>query len=320
MARWAGNFVLLKDFWSAYDPFPLKVVGLQQRLERHIVAPMENALRERVGTLRTVDRDEVDDAVSDLGLKDYFVITMDGGSSFDAFDFSFEITRAAYQLSDVLAGRFFRMARQGKPAFYQQTMRVRSLYKEHGHGRPIVLCDDGIGTGTSVREVMASLARLDLVVTKVIVLINPNRRDAVDDTPVVTLVKTQKDVLWLSERDLFWGLPRSGVSFTRWDDVNPRFGLPYSIDADLASARIGLSLEVAKAFRQDCLAINERFWLLHEQAHGRPLQFTQCPRLAFLPEYVNVASLRVASFLAEISDPDFRVMSRAKSAEMELGG
>lgn len=317
--RWQGHFILLCDFWSAYDVFPLKAVGLDERVEESIVAPMREAVAEHVTSFTAIADDDIDTQIEAAGLSDTFVITMDGGSYFRSNNFSFEITRAVFRLSDVLDEQFFRMAREGKPGFHSQTLRVRAQYNETAAGQPIVLCDDGLGTGRSVREVMMSLTSLGLEVSRIVVLLNPRGVTEVEGVRVETLIDTGGEACdWLSERDLFWGLPRSGVSFTRFDDHNPCFGLPYTIDRRMATSRIGLPEEVATSLRARCLEINRRFWLLLEEFHGGTLRFGECPRLAFVPEYVRTPSDRIVDFLDHVAPESFEVMSIARGGEMSL--
>ena len=312
----SDTFVLLDDFASAYDLFALKAIGIDERLERHVRGPMRAALAECVGEVLEVGDDVIESQRRRLETGRYFVITLDGGSYFSTFDFSFEITRAAYAVEDLVAGNFFRIPRESQPQFNQQAMRIRRQYEQHGNGRPIVLCDDGIGTGRSLLEVILVLDSLGIAVHEIVVLINPSARRSMPgqngdaaavEVPVTTLVPTPADVLWLSERDLYWGLPRSGISLTPPEQINPCFGLPYTIDTPMVEARVGLVGEVAERFRESCLTLNGRMWRLLEQHHGRPLWFEDCPRLAFIPEYFDVPTRRIGEFLEEINHPGFRL-------------
>lgn len=316
---WEGRFILLCDFWSAYDVFPLKALGLDERVETRVLLPMRETVERHVRDFTAITTDDIRNRVTAASVEDAFLVTMDGGSYFDSFHFSFEITRAVFQLSDVLEEQFFRMAREGKPGFNAQALRVRAQYRERAEGHPIVLCDDGLGTGRSVREVLTSLAALGLKVDRIVVLLNPRGLQEVDGVPVQTLVDTEYGgYLWLSERDLFWGLPRSGVSFTRFDDHNPCFGLPYSVDLRMAVSRIGLPESVSSSLRQEVIALNRVFWLILEEYSGGHLRFADCPRLAFVPEYVHTPTQRIVDFLDQISDDGFEVMSIARKAEMEI--
>jgi len=317
VSAFPGTFVLLDDFASAYDLFALKAIGIDEQLERDVREPMREALASCVETLVEVGEERIQRERARLESGEHFVITLDGGSYFPTFDFSFEITRAAYAIPDLVAGHFFRIPREGHAQFNQQAMRIRAQYEEHGDGRPIVLCDDGIGTGRSFLEVILVLDSLGLPVHEVVVVINPrgttaipfrqNGGDTPASVPVTTVVPSPGDVLWLSERDLYLGLPRSGISLTPPDEINPRFGLPYTIDTAMIEARIGLAGGAARRFRTACLALNRKLWLMLEQHHGRPLSFADCPRLAFIPEYFSISTPRVAAFLDEINDPDFRL-------------
>ena len=300
-------FVLLEDFWQAYDLFVHKIVGLDDVLRARVVEPMRAALARSVSELNIVHSRDIRSLVARLDQDSQFVITMDGGTFFRRADFSIEITRATYKVDRVSRGSFFRLARAGRPLLNQQGIQALTRYEEFGDDRPIVLCDDGVGTGRSLRHILDIMNDLQLEVQSIYVLVNPSGLTSVGGVPIITLVDTPPDVLWLSERDLYWGLPRSGISLAPGDLCDTTWGVPYTADLELVRARLGLDGEPAAAFRTACLELNREFWALLEQHHNRPLLVDECPRLAFFGERLGLSGVRVADLLADIAPDDFRL-------------
>ena len=113
-------------------------------------------------------------------------------------------------------------------------------------------------------------------------LLNPRSVAAVENIDVETLLPFKESHLWLSERDLYWGLPRSGLSFAPSDEMKTSSGIPYTFTEEMVHARIGLNGSVAPPFRKTCLMLNKDFWQLLEHYHNRSLFLHDCSRLDFL--------------------------------------
>lgn len=312
--RAGAPFVLLEDFWQAYDLFVHKLVGIDDALRLRVVEPMRKALSRSVPALRVVDSDDLAHGLTRIDGDAHFVITMDGGTFFREADFSIEITRATHRIDRVSRGSFFRLARAGRPLLHQQGIQAAARYEQDGQDRPIVLCDDGIGTGRSVRSILDIMSDLQLAVTRIYVLVNPARLTNVGGVEVVTLVDTPADVLWLSERDLYWGLPRSGISLTPTDICDTTWGVPYTADLELVETRIGLSGQPAIDFRAHCLALNREFWSLLEQHHNQHLVVDECPRLSFFAEQLGLSGTRIVDLLDDIASEDFQLGALVQQA------
>jgi hypothetical protein len=177
-----------------------------------------------------------------------------------------------------------------------------------------VLCDDGIGTGRSVRSILDIMSDLQLDVTRIYVLVNPACLTNVGGVEVTTLIDTPSDVLWLSERDLYWGLPRSGISLTPMDICDTTWGVPYTADRELVETRIGLQGQAAVDFRTRCLALNRDFWALLEQHHNRHLFVDECPRLSFFADQLGLAGIRIVDLLDDIACEEFHLGSLSQQA------
>jgi hypoxanthine-guanine phosphoribosyltransferase len=310
----SAPFVLLEDFWHAYDVFPLKAVGINDRLLETVVEPMRAALAAAVPSLVIKSDDEIGHQIDDVDWDSSFVITMDGGTYFRRADFSFEITRATHRFDRAGASRFLRLSRDGRPLLVQQGIQLHTRYERQGKAKPIVLCDDGIGTGHSVARVLETLSELHLDVQRIYVLINPRGIEDVRGVEVVTLLDTPLDVLWLSERDLYWGIPRSGVSLTPVDVMRTTWGIPYTADVDLVEARIGLRGDHAAQFRRRCLELNATFWHLLEEHHRRSLCFEDCVRIEFFASQLGLRARPIVDVLHEIRGDDFRLETLAARA------
>jgi hypothetical protein len=122
------------------------------------------------------------------------------------------------------------------------------------------------------------------------VFINPRNVPAIGNVDVETLIPTTDTPLWLSERDLYWGLPRSGLSFSLSDEMNPVYGIPYTISTAMVEERIGIMGDAATWFREQCIRSNIAFWELLEHFHNRELLIKDCQRLLKLQEITKPGS------------------------------
>ena len=298
-SRGAGTFVLLEDFEHAYDNFSLKVHDAGGYLVDHILRPMKEELAKEVDSLESHGLEELRTATASSVDPRFFVVTLDGGTYFSFSDFSFEITRACLDYSHSTAGPYFRLPREMGSQLVHQALRLKRLYEERGASRPIVLCDDGIGTGGSLRKLIALLRDLHLQVHSIFVLLNPLRLTSLEDIEIHTLLPLESPHIWLSERDLYWGIPRSGISFASSEDrLTPEHGIPYTISVSMVESRIGLDGPSAARFRSRCLALNIQFWSYLERTHNRPLLASETKRLSFLSMVEGCAGLTVVEIIA----------------------
>lgn len=307
LSRHNAHFILLKDFRDSYDNFPLKVVDIDDQLEHEVIVPMEHALEASVTSFRSYNLMEIQEKTLRHVDDRHFVVTLDAGEYFINYDFSVEITRACYKLEHAFRGRYFRLPRSG-PQLIQQGMRLREQYIQSGNGKPIILCDDGIGTGKSLKSILDILYNLHLQIHKLIVLINPHGWKELDNIDIETLIQIDEPHIWLNERDLYWGVPRSGLSFTRPYELRPTFGIPYSIDVTMVEARVGLTGKSAIWFRHQCLQLNILFFKYLEYHHNRQILFQDCDRLSLLGEELGESETRVVDFIKAIDFPAFRLV------------
>ena len=311
-SRHAEHLALLLDFQFAYDNFALKVIDIDDQLSLKVVEPMQAAISDCVKSVQTFDLSSIRARTRPYAQSGYFLITLDGGSYFNTFDYNFEITRSTFFLEHAANGPYFRLPRDVGPQLIQQGLQLRQIYQEVGSSKPIVLCDDGIGTGKSLGQIIDILENLNLHVHKIIVLLNPSRLHQIGEVDVETIIDIEEPYIWLSERDLYWGLPRSGLSFSKPDQVRPIFGIPYTIDKAMVESRIGIKGEAASWFRMQCLRLNAIFWEYLEHHHNRSLEIEDCARISFLAEEIAPAATRVVDFLNLINYEEYGLPLRER--------
>lgn len=305
-----SQFILLRDFPHAYDSFLRKLIDIDDRLSLDVRIPLERALAACVADLKIFDIGDLYAHTQQFADGSYFVVTMDGGVGFPFADYRLELTRTAFTLSSVYRGPYIRCPRGGNRQFIEQGFSLERLYRETGNSRPILLCDDGIGTGDSLRRVVHMLSEHRGLpsVSLIAVFVNPAGLRDIDGVPVETLLPDSLgDPLWLNERDFYWGLPRSGVSFAPrgFDAVG---GVPYSLDLRLVEERIGLKGEAAVAFRQACLSTNIEFWRYLERGHNQNLVLRDCDRLRFLGERFGGDHVRIVDAIELARQPGFSLV------------
>lgn len=309
--RASDRFVLLNDFEVAYDRFSLKVVDATPHLEAAILLPMRAALKAVVADLQEYSQKRMQELIHAANLGPCYLLTLDGGSYFRDHDFSIEVTRACYRLKDIRGGPMFRLPRSPGHQLVQQAMRLREHYIHTGESRKVVLCDDGIGTGRSLESIVGLIRDVHLAISEIVVLVNPSQRRRVSHIDshidVRTLIQVETPFIWLSERDLFWGLPRSGLSFTGTHELSVEAGIPYTIDVPMVMQRIELAEDQAVEFRRRALELNVLFWEMIEDNERRELRIADCPRLQVL-EQVTHPETRIVDFLRSINRPEYRVI------------
>lgn len=279
------RFLLLKDFFASYSDFEFRGDGISDRIEAEVLRPMRSALSGSASELIERDLEDIHASTRLVAKSNEFIVSMDGGVCFPHADARLDVTRTAFELAHVVRGPYIRRSRHGEPAFAEQGLRLRRRYEAEGHHRPVTLCDDGISTGRSLEHVLGFLSDLELEVRRIIVLANPNQITSVRSVPITTLYPNLDDYEWLNERDLFWGLPRSGVSIAPRHGTVPTCGVPYTFDPLIAAARIGLGDEAAD-FCNTARELNIRLWEILDEHHGQPLRISDCTRLDFLSDYL----------------------------------
>ncbi len=277
------RFVLLCDFWDAYKNFELKQTTSVPEIDGAIRPQIHMALSSAVDNLELMDLSQLRTKVRTLIPINKFVVTLDGGVIFNQYDFSLEITRACTSISHAEIGPYVRMPRALSAHLSQQFLNLKAQY-EKSSCDGVVVCDDGIGTGGTIKRILTGLRDVGIRVELVVTVTNPNDLDLLEGVPIKSLRTPGEPYNWLNERDLFWGLPRSGLSVSEKFHFLGLGGFPYTINRDMVISRIGINPNKAEQFRQTCLTANITFWKLLERFHGRKLRLKDCARLSFLEE------------------------------------
>jgi hypothetical protein len=230
--------------------------------------------------------------------KDEFVVTLDGGIVFPFADVRIEITRAADSIRNSAEGPYMRVARGMAPQLGQQATTLSNAYKASSK-TSLVVCDDGIGTGGTLRRIIHLLAQFSITISRFITITNPENRTEIDGVPVTTVYPTSEGFIWLNERDLYWGLPRSGLSIYRPNQFVAIGGVPYTLSVAMVKNRIGLSDESSPRFRQANLTLNKLFWQHLEKMHGRQLTLKDCSRLQFFGDHLGDPNFPIVELISE---------------------
>ena len=277
-----NKFVVLCDFWDAYNTFELKQCTSVPEIDGIIRQQILSALHNTVKYFESIELAQLRSYSRRVLTDDCFIITLDGGVIFHKYDFSIEITRACTNVIDTL-GPYIRAPRHFSPQLSHQFINLKSILQKSSK-KKVFLCDDGIGTAGTITRILNGLNDIGINVDSIVTVTNPNRIETVCGCQVHTLYESSEEYNWLNERDLYWGLPRSGLS-TCGDGENAFVGyggIPYTINKQMVVSRIGLPPEKAEQFRLICISANIAFWKMLEKVHGRRLELRDCSRLHFL--------------------------------------
>lgn len=278
---------------------------------------MSSALAAAVGTVDELDVERIRSLELPIDRASAYVVTLDGGVLFPKHDYRIEITRACGRMESAITGNFIRLSRQFSPLLNQQILSLSEDFRRSGKST-LVLCDDGIGTGGTFRRIIELCRSLQLPVGNVIALTNPHALAEVADVPVLTLDPVRSKFAWLNERDLFWGLPRSGLSVSEAHQFRAVGGVPYTLNEAIAEERIGIPELSVSTFIEASLAINRDFYALHERQVGREINFGEIPRLACLFDRGVVEEQRVMRALERLlRDRDYRRLALKREIEVD---
>lgn len=296
------SLVLLCDFDRAYRWFEWATPGGTQPYE--LVGPMRDAVRAIAPRLRVHSRAEIVGTIADCAeLTDAYLITLDGRAFFRKSR-EFDLTRIAYTPETIVSGPYYRALRDSVWAVDTRALQLAAHYRKHGEGRKIVLCDDGIGTGESLRQVVQQLTK-HIKPHAVVVLLNPNAIASVEGVPVVSLLDCPSGSSWINERDLYWGLPRSGVTMQAPQHLLQGPGVPYSFATELLASRVGLATSVAAKLRATILEINKTFWLRLEEHYDKALLLHDSERMEGLTSRLGLPNSRIVDLIDQVSLPSF---------------
>lgn len=304
------SFDLLQDFWLSLDSLEISGVAVEalasQRrgiIDETVRRPMHGLLREAAGepvatyTPEWLQRQ----ARADIRYGE-FCVTLDHKVYFAMADYELDVTRAASDYAKTGSQNFVRRPRKQGDTLERQ---IRSLRRELDRsGTPgIVLADDGLATGGTIDLVVAACRSQRIRVDRIVVCCNNNVLDFVRGIAVEAIVPRTPHRPWLNERDLYWGLPRSGLSLAPPLSQQHVYGIPFTFNTKLVGQRIGIEDGIAE-FRVAALEINQVLWSLFEDVAGTELYCEDCPPLRFVPDILGYKRERVTTFLDRLVGGD----------------
>jgi hypoxanthine-guanine phosphoribosyltransferase len=296
-----GQFILLNDFFDSFDKMKLPLN--RSDIEKHILFPFRNDLEKIIPNLVQYDINTIREIVNGKIDSRYYIITMDNGTYFHKYDFSINISRTAFNLNNINTGPYFRVPRDDGKQIISQCQALNAHYSKYGNGKPIVLCDDGVGTGKSLQNIINILDELKISTFKIFVLLNPNKLTHIDNYDIVSLIKSKDDYNWLSERDLFWGIPRSGVTCSITQKKGRViFGVPYTIDVKMIQNRVSDFGDNTQTFREICIKYNILLWKYIEQKTNKKYLVKDINRLKHFGDILGVSDVNILEYLSSINN------------------
>jgi hypothetical protein len=295
---------LLCDFWISLSE--LRLAGVDpsqldlQLIEADVVRPM-------IGSLLKEADIEVSEYATDwlrwranTAVPDSeFLVTLDRGSYFNKSACLFDITRSVSSLQRSWSQVFAHRPREPHKSLIRQVEDLKEKLDEVGKSA-VILADDGISTGGTLRGVARGCSDAGIAVDRVVVGCNNTGIRHIIGAPVTSLIPSHLGRPWLNERDLYWGLPRTGFSVELQQSGGHLYGVPFTATNYSVRERIGIDKD-PESFRAACLRNNVTLWRYFESVAGRDLYFEDCPQLAYLPEQLGLKEVRVVGLLEELS-------------------
>jgi hypothetical protein len=305
MSTESQSLTVLCDFARAYRAFEWRTVGVPDWIRNDVVEPLHRALEEALPRVTIRSAAEIRHAIRQCtGLNDHYRVTVDGQSYFRGH-VDFDLTRIAPSRGELLRGPYERGLRHSDSSVYLRGNRVVAQYRSTGGDRPIAVCDDGISTGRSMKEVVINLKDHGVTPALIVVLVNPRSIKQIEGVKVINLFDCEAHSAWLNERDLYWGLPRSGVSMRGAREDSHNIGVPYSLAVELLTSRIGISPDAAASLRPKILEVNQIFWQRLEEAYGQKLCLRDSLRLQGLTERLDFDDGRIVGIIREVAQETY---------------
>ena len=297
-------FDLLQDFWRSLTKIDVAGVDVD-RLDRDYI---DAEIRERLtraletieGSVTKYDFSWLQKKANAAVRPDEFCITLDHGVYFNQADFHLDVSRTASTLRRTGSQHLTRQPRELLDMPSQLAALSSTLITSRK--KRVVVADDGLATGQTLSMVIQRCRDYEIDVRRAVVCCNNTELTQIADSVRITsVVRRSPGRPWLNERDLYWGLPRSGLTLAAKRKASRSYGIPFSLFSRLVLQRIGIEDE-ADEFRIACLRANRTLWGLFEEAAGHPLFFEDCAPLRFFPDVVGYRDKRVIDFLTEMID------------------
>lgn len=299
-----AGFDLLRDFWVSIQGLAVRGVdpaNLDRRLINDAVrAPMIRAFETAEYKVSSWELDWLRKRTAEAIGHDEFCVTLDRREYFAEAQFQLDLTRSISDMKRTGSQYFQRRPRQRENSLAKQLRALKGALIQNRSSQ-VVLADDGLSTGQMLTIVIDECAGNNLKVNRVVVCCNNTHIQNIGEVAVASVVKSHFGRPWLNERDLYWGLPRSGLSFAPGDDPDRFYGIPFSFDARLVQQRIGIEDRVTE-FRAACLEANIVLWRQFEKMAGARLCCEDCPSLGFVPDVLGKPGFRVVDLLTFLAE------------------
>jgi hypothetical protein len=297
-------FDLLQDFWRALPKLDIAGIDLahvdREYVDVEIRERLTTALETLEGSVSRYDFIWLEKKANSTVREDEFCIALDHGIYFSKADFLLDVSRTAANLRRTGSQYLTRLPRELLDMPSQ--LAALSSRLATSRKRRVVIADDGLATGQTLSMVIQRCRDYDIEVRRAIVCCNNTELTRIDDSvKISSIVRHSPGRPWLNERDLYWGLPRSGLTLATKTKASRSYSIPYSLTTRLVIQRIGVEDE-ANEFRISCLRANRKLWAMFEKAAGHPLFFEDCPPLRFFPDVLGYRDKRVVDLLTELID------------------
>lgn len=297
-------FDLLQDFWVSMED--LDVSGVDVRLidrelvDKEIRARLTSDLDAVEGPVAPYDYTWLRQKASAAIRPDEYCITLDHQVYFVDADFALDLSRTAPNMHRTGSQHLTRRPRDmtDLPA---QLAALSSRLATSRTSR-VVVADDGLSTGQTLSTVISRCKDYGIDVRRAIVCCNNTELTQLKNSVKVSaIIKRNVGRPWLNERDLYWGLPRSGLTLAPLTKRGRAYSIPFSVNAKLVQQRICVEDDVDE-FRLSCLRATKSLWSIFEDVAGHPLTCEDCPPLRFIPDIVGDRHRRVIDLLTDLID------------------
>ena len=293
------GFDLLRDFWLSIQG--LEVPGVDpKKLDRRLINeavrdPMSRAFETADYKLYSWELEWLRKRAAEKIDDEDFCVTLDRKTYFTDAKFQLDLTRAVSDMERTGSQYFQRRPRQRENSLAKQ-LRVLNGALIQSRPSQVVLADDGLSTGQMLTTVIDACTDNKIRIDQVVVCCNNTYIQKIREVDITPVIEGHPGRPWLNERDLYWGLPRSGLSFAPRGNSDRVYGIPFSFDAQLVQQRIGIEDRVAE-FRAACLDSNIALWKQFEKMAGTALYCDDCPPLRFVPDVLGKSECRVLDLL-----------------------
>ena len=300
------GFDLLRDFQVALNTLDIEGVDVdgldRKQIENEVCTPMIKALKGAAGSVYAYPLDWLRAQAQNEVKSSEFCITLDHRVYFSEAAFELDVTRAASDIHRIGSKYLVRRPRKRSDSLPSQFRRLRQVFDASKATRA-VLADDGLSTGETLRMVIDLCRTHEIPLRRIIVCCNNTYEHQLElgGLRIASIIKGTLGRPWINERDLYWGLPRSGLSFAPDLSDKQIYGIPFSATRRLVRQRIGVRDDIDD-FYSKCLRANQLLWELFESNAGRELFFEDCPPLRFMPDILERRGERVVDLLGRLAD------------------